>query len=520
MIHRDRRSSGTERRLLALMAAVALLGTALPGVIGRGIGGSGGISGSGASVASGGAESFDSARMPDDAEMSGSTGMTAGGAAPAKSVDDAASVKSYNSVASAKSGGGTVPDKACAAIPVAARGSSRVPLRIDGVRALWIASAYSIDYPSGDGGCIAELRAEIYRIVKNAADMGMNAIFFQVRPAADALYRSDIFPVSAALGGELPFGFDPLTELCTAAHSRDISVLAWVNPLRVTLSVCETREQALASLPVSSPAALHPEYCAFPGGRLWFDPGYPEVRRLVADGVAEIVREYPVDGVVFDDYFYPYPSAADGWDDSDSYARYGGGAELDDFRRANINELIALCSEAVHGAANDGIVNGGAVNSGAADAVATVDGVRCVFGVSPFGIWRNSSLDPRGSDTRGFSAYDGIYADALEWVRTRAVDFLSPQIYFRRDDPAAPALELMRWWGDATAGSGVPLIFSLADYKASLWQDGGEVAEQERLSRDISGCIGCAHYGYGALCANDFGVRSCLTAAVPVQPAQ
>ena len=256
-----------------------------------------------------------------------------------------------------------------------------------------------------------------------------------------------------------------------------------------------TREQALASLSASSPASQHPEYCAFPGGRLWLDPGYPEVRELVAEGVAEIARDYPVDGVLFDDYFYPYPSAADGWDDSESYALYGGGAESGDFRRANISELIRLCSEAVHGARD-------------------AEAPSCVFGVSPFGIWRNFSLDPRGSDTRGFSAYDGIYADALEWVRSRTVDFLSPQIYFRRDDPAAPALTLMQWWSDALGGSGIPLIFSLADYKAAQWEDGGEIAEQELLARDIPGCIGCAHYGYGALCADDYGVRSCLSEAV------
>lgn len=459
MIHRDRGGNCVERRLLALMISVALLGAVLPGLIGR----------------------------------RGAAGCTKSDGYIASDGDTASAVSSVSGERDADST--AVPTKACAALPMGTRTDDGVPLLGGTVRALWIASAYAIDYPSGDGGCIAELRAEINRIVKNASDMGMSAIFFQVRPAADALYRSEIFPVSSVLGGELPYGFDPLAELCAAAHRRGISVVAWVNPLRVTLKAFQTREQALASLSASSPASQHPEYCAFPGGRLWLDPGYPEVRELVAEGVAEIARDYPVDGVLFDDYFYPYPSAADGWDDSESYALYGGGAEQGDFRRANISELIRLCSEAVHGARD-------------------AEAPSCVFGVSPFGIWRNFSLDPRGSDTRGFSAYDGIYADALEWVRSRTVDFLSPQIYFRRDDPAAPALTLMQWWSDALVGSGIPLIFSLADYKAAQWEDGGEIAEQELLARDIPGCIGCAHYGYGALCADDYGVRSCLSEAV------
>lgn len=445
MIQKERARSRAEGRLLALMIAVALIGAVLPSLIRerqtlRGVG---------------------------------------------------------ESTVSAESGNGTgdkpgegISDKECHALPVAAV-RQKVPLLREGVRALWIASAYGIDYPSEEGGCLAEMKAEINRIVQNAVDMGMSAVFFQVRPAADALYRSDIFPVSEVIGGELRCGFDPLDELCRAAHRAGISVVAWVNPLRVTLSVAETKEQALSALLQGSPAAAHPEYCCFPGGRLWFDPGFPEVRELVAAGVAEIVSGYPVDGVVFDDYFYPYPSTFEGWDDSESYGLYGGGADIGDYRRNNINELIRVCSEAVHEADGD-----------------------CVFGVAPFGIWRNSSIDERGSDTRGFSAYDGIYADALAWVRNGSVDFLSPQIYFRRDDEAASASVLMQWWSDALGGSGVPLIYSLADYKASLWEDGREIAEQEQLAAALPGCIGCAHYGYGALCADDFGVRSCLSEGI------
>ena len=267
MIHRDRGGNCVERRLLALMISVALLGAVLPGLIGR----------------------------RGAAGCTKSDGYIAPGGDTASAVSSAPGERDADSSA--------VPTKACAALPMGTRTDDGVPLLGGTVRALWIASAYAIDYPSGDGGCIAELRAEINRIVKNASDMGMSAIFFQVRPAADALYRSEIFPVSSVLGGELPYGFDPLAELCAAAHRRDISVVAWVNPLRVTLKAFQTREQALASLSASSPASQHPEYCAFPGGRLWLDPGYPEVRELVAEGVAEIARDYPVDGVLFDDYF-------------------------------------------------------------------------------------------------------------------------------------------------------------------------------------------------------------------------
>ncbi|MBR6290325.1 MAG: family 10 glycosylhydrolase, partial [Clostridia bacterium] len=216
------------------------------------------------------------------------------------------------------------------------------------VRGVWIASVWNIDYPSSAYLSDDELKAEIDDIIDNCKKLSLNTVFFQVRPACDALYKSDLFPVSQFLSADGKLSFDPLEYILDKAHHNKISVHAWVNPLRVTPGAGK-----LDSLPKDSPARVHPEYTVDYCGRIVLNAGIPEVRDLVSEGVREIVKRYEVDGVVFDDYFYPYPQNDDSgrpvpFDDGETFTKYGGGfSDVGDFRRDSVNKLVKACYDAV-----------------------------------------------------------------------------------------------------------------------------------------------------------------------------
>lgn len=364
-------------------------------------------------------------------------------------------------------------------------------------RGVYIATAYNIDFPSKPGLDADELAAELDDIVATVEAIGANAIYFQVRPNSDAFYDSELFPVSSYLtgevDGELPDGFDPLEYLIDAAHSRDIEVHAWVNPLRVTrgsLSNPKTDTDALAE---RNPARISPYMTVEYAGELYYDPGLAEVRALVAAGVSEIVSGYDVDGVLFDDYFYPYPEkGADGnvieFDDSLTYETFGGNYELDDWRRFNINSLIKMCGEAVREA-----------------------NAECRFGVAPFGIWQNDNGENGGSDTLGMEAYSAIYCDALAWAEGGYVDYIAPQIYWSFSQSNAAYDVIADWWNSRLDGTGVDLYVSHAAYRygTDSWVEAGVVNEmtaQLRYARKLITYRGSLMYGYAEIKDNIDGI--------------
>ena len=363
-------------------------------------------------------------------------------------------------------------------------GSSLIPGR-ESIRAVWIATVSNINYPTKRGLAKKELCEELDRIVERCASLGANAIFFQVRPCSDALYDSDIFPsshyVSGERGKDADGGFDSLEYLIKAAKKANIDVHAWVNPVRVLPG--SAKDPALHSeLTSDEPAARHPEWTvSYADGKLYYNLGLPEVRTLIADGVYEIVQKYDVAGVVFDDYFYPYPVYASNgalaeFDDSAAYEKYGGGATLADFRRANVNALVRQCSGAVSRADNS-----------------------CLFGVSPFGVWKNSEA-AGGSGTSGLESYSAIYCDTLAFAREGTVDYIAPQLYWSIDDASYGYASLVEWWNKALSGTNTLLVPCLAPYRYS---DGdykkGELTAQLKHARTLSLYAGCALYGYAAL---------------------
>jgi uncharacterized lipoprotein YddW (UPF0748 family)/N-acetylmuramoyl-L-alanine amidase len=367
------------------------------------------------------------------------------------------------------------------------------------MRGIWIATVTNINYPSKPGLKQEQLKAELDDIVATAKKANLNAIFFQVRPACDALYKSKIFPasryVSGTCGKAADGDFDSLAYLIEIAHENGMEVHAWVNPLRVTTGTADSPNQNVKDLPESSPARQHPEWVVpYADGKLYFDAGYPGVRKLVADGVKEIAANYDVDGIVFDDYFYPYPQTKDGaivdFNDSASYKLYGNGGYKNDWRRGNINQMMLDCYNAIKSVNKD-----------------------CEFGVAPFGIWKNDDGSNGGSKTNGLSSYSAIYADSLAWINGGYVDYLAPQIYWRFSTAVAPFDELTRWWnknieGKKTLdGRQIKYYISHAAYRYVDWENPeGEMAAQVTYARSELCYRGSVMYGYAALKANTCGL--------------
>lgn len=212
------------------------------------------------------------------------------------------------------------------------------------MRGVWVATVANLDYPSKATTNAVTLKKEADTILDNIKAMNCNAVFFQVRPASDSLYKSNIFPWSDILTGSQGTApsdnFDPLQYWIEEAHKRGIELHAWVNPLRATKSV----NADLDDLANTNPAKQHPEYCVkYSDGNYYYNPALPEVRKLIVDGVDEIIRNYDVDGIHFDDYFYPGTE----FDDADSYVKYGNGMNKADWRRENVNKMVQAVRDVI-----------------------------------------------------------------------------------------------------------------------------------------------------------------------------
>jgi uncharacterized lipoprotein YddW (UPF0748 family) len=273
------------------------------------------------------------------------------------------------------------------------------PARADGgtrpveqLRGMWISSVANGNWPSASGLPADTQRAELTALFDTAAARRLNTIYLQVRPTADAFWPSLHEPWSRYLTGTQGTspGWDPLEFAVREAHRRGLQLHAWCNPYRIALT------DDPGTLVSWHPARRHPEWVVAHGGKLYYNPGIPAVRRFVQDAMLETVTRYPVDGLHWDDYFYPYPVAGQTFDDDDAFARYGGGfTDRNAWRRNNIDLLVHEMAGRVR-----------ALRPQAS------------FGISPFGVWRNAATDPRGSDTTaGVQTYDDLHADTLRWVR-------------------------------------------------------------------------------------------------------
>lgn len=285
-------------------------------------------------------------------------------------------------------------------------------------RCAWIATVSNIDYPSNTGLSVTSLKNEFISLLNKLKTAGINAIFVQIRPSCDAFYNSPYEPWSEWLSGTQGVapsgGFDPLVFMIEEAHNRGIEFHAWLNPYRAVVS---TSGSSIASNHVS---VLHPSWCVTYNSLKILNPGLPEVRNYVKTIVGDIVNRYSVDGIHFDDYFYPYPSNGTSFNDNATFTAYPRGfTNKSDWRRDNVNLLV-------------GLVN---------DTIKTVKPY-VKFGVGPFGIWKSGV--PSG--VTGLSSYNDIYCDPIAWLNSQTIDYVAPQLYWKIGGNQ-DFNTLVDWWG-------------------------------------------------------------------------
>ncbi|MEW2158188.1 family 10 glycosylhydrolase [Streptomyces sp. NPDC007189] len=361
--------------------------------------------------------------------------------------------------------------------------------RVTEMRGVWLATVSNRDWPSRPGLPAAAQRKELIAHLDRAARDRLNTVVFQVRPTADALWPSPYEPWSECLTGtqgRSP-GWDPLGTAVREAHARGLELHAWFNPYRIAVHTDPGR------LAAWHPARRHPHWVVRYGDGLYYNPGLPEVRAFVRRAILDAVARYPVDAVHFDDYFYPYPVAGQTFDDDDAYDRHGGGFPgRAAWRRANIDALIRETAAAIR---------------------RVRPGTR--FGISPFGVWRNASADPRGSDTRArVQSYDDLYADTLGWVRRNWIDYVVPQLYWHIGAADADYATLVAWWADAAKGSGTHLYIGEALYRAgaagqpSAWQDPVELSRHLTLAAGHPQVRGHVFFAATEVAADPIGAMS------------
>ncbi|MBZ4321348.1 glycoside hydrolase family 10 protein [Streptomyces huiliensis] len=340
-------------------------------------------------------------------------------------------------------------------------------------RGVWAATVANIDWPSRPGLTPDRQRAELLVLLDSAATRRLNVVLLQIRPTADAFWPSRYEPWSEYLTGTQGRdpGWDPLAFAVREAHRRNLHLHGWFNPYRIANHTDPGR------LVSSHPARVHPDWAVPYGGKLYYNPGLPDVRRFVQDAMLDAVFRYDLDGVHFDDYFYPYPVAGQEFDDAAAYRRYGGAfPDRGAWRRDNIDRLVRETGERIKRRKR-----------------------RVRFGVSPFAVWRNKTTDPRGSDTRaGVQTYDDLYADTRKWVREGWIDYVVPQVYWHIGNAAADYATLVPWWAGTVHGTDVDLYIGEALYRQgdpaqpAPWQDPAELSRHLTLCRrhrDVRGNV-------------------------------
>ncbi|MFF2271527.1 glycoside hydrolase family 10 protein [Agromyces sp. NPDC058136] len=329
------------------------------------------------------------------------------------------------------------------------------------LRAMWISSVVNIDWPSRTGLTADEQRAEFLHWLDVAEQFNLNAVFVQVRPTADAFWPSPLEPWSQYLTGvqgQDP-GYDPLAFIVEEAHARNLELHAWYNPYRVSMQADP------AKLVPEHPARVHPEWVWAYGGKLYFDPGVPEAQEHIQRAILHSVEHYDLDGVHFDDYFYPYAVAGQTIPDQATFATHGAGfADVAEWRRHNVDIFVQSISQRIK---------------------ALKPWVK--FGISPFGIWRNRATDPLGSETGGSQSYDMQFADTRKWVLEGWLDYINPQIYWQIGLAVADYAKLVPWWAEVAAASGTHLYVGEALYKVTsgVFSDPAELSNHLTMSREI-----------------------------------
>lgn len=338
-------------------------------------------------------------------------------------------------------------------------------------RAAWIATVANIDWPSKGTTDPAKQRQEYIRMLDMHKRNGLNAVIVQVRPCADAFYPSPYEPWSewlTGLQGRAPAPFyDPLKFMIEEAHKRGMEFHAWLNPYRAVFNI-QTSQVAKDHI-----TKQFPDWFLNYGEKKYFDPGNKNAQQYVVNVVRDLVRRYDVDGVHFDDYFYPYRIPNKEFPDHKTFKVFGEGMTRDEWRRSNVDSIIRQLS-----------------------LVIKEEKPWVKFGISPFGVWRNSDQDPRGSATKaGQTNYDDLYADILLWLKEGWIDYVAPQLYWEFGHKAAPFEVLLDWWSKNTYGK--HCYIGLGIYRAGsnpAWRDRTQLPRMIEAVRNTPNMHGVIYF--------------------------
>jgi len=361
-----------------------------------------------------------------------------------------------------------------------------VPDPVREFRGTWVASVRNIDWPSRPGLKVKTQQSELRAIFDKCKALNLNAVILQVRPAADALYKSETEPWSGFLSsreGRDP-GYDPLAFAIREAHARGLELHAWFNPFRASISTNAPHDSKHISVRKRSVVRTY-------RNQLWLDPGDPWVRDYVVNEIRDVASRYDVDGIHIDDYFYPYPPEGEkcNFPDDETYKAHGGGQDRDDWRRANVNTFVQKLSAAVKSARP-----------------------QAKFGISPFGIWQPDNPEKIEAE---LNAYEHIYTDSKKWLNNGWCDYFSPQLYWRIEPPEQSFTKLLKWWAEQNT-QGRHLWPGIATSRINSNQDPGrpasEIADQIEAAREFGGgaSLGHIHWNYSALEKNPGGIAKLL----------
>lgn len=340
-------------------------------------------------------------------------------------------------------------------------------------RAVWIATVVNIDWPKSSTDNIEKQKADFIEILDTYKKLNYNAVIVQIRSVGDAFYPSKLAPWSRFLTGKegqapKPY-FDTLTWMIAETHARGFEFHAWLNPYRATMDL------NTAILSPKHDFYQHPEWMIKYGGKYYYNPALPEVQDHLTAVVEEVVKNYDIDAIHFDDYFYPYKIKGEQFNDTVSFKKYGNGMSLEDWRRSNVNNFVQCVS-------------------------VSIKNIKpwVQFGISPFGVWRNKSVDPKGSETEsGQTNYDDLYADPLAWMENKWIDYLVPQLYWSINHPKASYSKLLRWWSENSKntaiyiGNGTYKINTDSDKK---WNNPNEIPDQINITRTYKNIQGNAFF--------------------------
>ena len=356
-------------------------------------------------------------------------------------------------------------------------------------RGAWIATVANIDWPSVEAvGDKEKQQAEMVWILDSLASLGINAVIFQVRPTADALYYSKYEPTSHWLMGTQgdSLTWDPLEWTIEEAHKRNMEVHVWLNPYRVNLAKTDTSEICADHI-----WRQHPEWFWCYAKQWYFDPGLPITREWICTIVQDIVSRYDIQAIHMDDYFYPYPQGKQPLPDTKTFEHFPRGfTDIRDWRRDNVNMAIQAISQTIK------------------ECKPEVE-----FGISPFGVWRNADVDSTGSATKaGITNYDDLYADIRLWIQEGWIDYVLPQLYWEIGKKVADYEVLAHWWANEVKGTKCKLYIGMAPYRLegaspkTPWGSGNEIGRQMQLNRTIPEISGECFYSTRPLLRNPRGV--------------